>query len=215
MNRVLITLAVVAIGCEAEPVAQHPGGRRTLVTDNIPLGTDRATVRSWHDAHDWCARRTWPSTDEFRICNNHEYLNLTTPPMYTLVGFARDRAISYAVFVPVPCRLDGQCDRLIGRTFYPPERGLVDDWHGLVDHLADAGRRIELPDAPLPEMQRLAFDELAAELDQRYGPPAWQDARRAAMVWSTPSEQIGLFVTWTGRWIVETHELTSNRPPAP
>lgn len=205
----LLGLLVIA-ACYVEPPAQPPP-RRPLVTDNLPYLVERDKVRAWHDRNDWCLRRQWPATDEFVICNRHPYLNPTTPAMYALVRYdAQQRAIAYAVFTPVPCRMYGRCDAIYGRTLYADEHDFVDHFSGLYDNLADRGRNEERQHVELPEMQRLMMNALTPEMMKRFGHPTWEDPLRYGVTWATRTSTIGLFVAGKGGWVVETHEL---RPP--
>lgn len=201
-----LVLLVVIAGCYAEP---RPA-RRPTVVDNVPYGSDRAAVRAWHLAHDWCLRRTWPQSDEFVRCVAGEYINPTTPPMYTVIRYGSSGAsVAYAVFVPVPCTMQGRCDRIEGAAL-PAERPFVDPRHGLDVDLAARGRAVQHPDAPLPDMQERMFDALAPELDARCGRPTWHD--RYGATWHTRRTEVGLFVGGNGAWIIETHELEGAPP---
>jgi hypothetical protein len=203
-------LVLVLAACYVEPPATPPA-RRPLVTDNLPYLVERAKVRAWHDHNDWCLRRQWPSSDEFVICNSHPYLNRTTPAMYALVKYdAQQRAIAYAVFTPVPCRMYGRCDEIYARTALADERDFVDHFSGLLDNLAQRGRSVERQSVELPEMQHLMFEALKPEMMKRFGAPTWQDPLRYGATWATRTSTIGLFVAGKGYWVVETHEL---RPP--
>ncbi|MDB4956427.1 MAG: hypothetical protein JWO36_3996 [Myxococcales bacterium] len=203
---------VLAIGCYVAPPAKLPD-RRPLVTDQLPYRVERAIVRAWHLRNDWCLRRIWPSTDEFVICNHNPYLNSKTPAMYALVRYDGDaRAIAYATFTPVPCRMYGRCDVITGRTVYASEHDFVDHSSGLYDHLADRGRAVEPHEQSLPSMQQMMFDALGQELRRRFGDPTWRDPRRYGMTWATTSSEIGEFVAGSGGWIVETHELRGAPP---
>lgn len=205
----LVVLLVFA-ACYVEPPAQPPP-RRPLVTDNLPYLVERDKVRAWHDHNDWCMRRQWPGTDEFVICNRHPYLNRTTPAMYALVKYdSAQRAIAYAVFTPVPCRMYGRCDEVYGRTLYADEHDFVDHFSGLLDNLANRGRSEERQTVELPEMQRLMMNALTPEMMRRFGQPTWADPLHYGVTWATRTSTIGLFVAGRGGWVVETHEL---RPP--
>ncbi|HEX4456053.1 MAG TPA: hypothetical protein VH143_34570, partial [Kofleriaceae bacterium] len=113
----LIVAMAVGAGCHANPEPAMPI-TRSLVTDRLPYELSRAEVRAWHAQHGWCIRRTWPSTDEFVVCDAiHPYMNLHTPPMYAMARYdATNRSVAYATFTPVPCRMYGTCDRIYGRT---------------------------------------------------------------------------------------------------
>lgn len=201
-------LLVLVAGCYAQ--LPRPA-RRTMVVDDVPYGTQRATVRAWHLAHDWCLRRTWPQSDEFVRCFRGEYLDQKTPPMYTIVRYGSSGAsVAYAVFVPVPCRMEGSCDRIDGGATWPAERPFVDPRRGLDADLSARGRAVQHPEAPLPEMQRLMFDALAPELDARCGRPTWHDGYGAT--WRTRRSELGLFVGGNGAWVIETHELEGAPP---
>ncbi|HEV7554579.1 MAG TPA: hypothetical protein VGO00_03930 [Kofleriaceae bacterium] len=230
MQRIISILAVVGslamAGCYVEstptqsPSAASDGDttfRRPLVTDQLPYQVARADVRHWHVSHGWCLRRTWPSTDEFVVCDQlHPYINSRTPPMYSMTKYdAAGVSIAYATFTPVPCRMYGRCDRIYGRTVYAAEHDFVDHQHGLYDHLADRGRAAQREDVGLPPMQNRMRNALATELDHRFGAPTWQDPGRYGTTWSTQSSEIGLFVGGRGAWVIETHELrgTTEGPP--
>jgi hypothetical protein len=206
-------LAMVAIGCHESASPQTPVQQlvasRPLVTDQLAYGASRADVRAWHGQHGWCLRRHWPSTDEFVVCDAiHPYLNLKTPPMYSMARYdAADRAIAYATFTPVPCRMYGRCDRILDRTVYDAEHDFVDHWSGLRDHLAAIGRDEPQQVRGLPSMQRRMVDLLAGGLDRRFGTPTWRDPYDYGQTWATPTSEIGLFVGGNGSWIIETHEL--------
>src|SRR5262249_17531678 len=108
--RALLLLAVVT-GCfgPSDTLPKH----RPMVGDNLPYGVERAKVREWPLAHDWCLGRRWDDTDEFIRCNPHEYLNATTPPMRSIIRYdAAGWSVAYAVFVPVPCTMYGTCQRV-------------------------------------------------------------------------------------------------------
>jgi hypothetical protein len=213
-----IMIATLAVACAETPPAESPreldaATQRALVTDNLPFGVDRETTRTWHDRNDWCRRRTWPTTDEFAICNRHPYMQRNTPPMYTLARFdANNHTIAYATFTPVPCRLYGRCDVIYGRTVYAAEHDFVDHEHGLRDHLVDRGRAAGSGYVDIPSMQQRMIDALGDELRRRYGQPQWQDPHGYGATWTTPTEDIGLFVAGGGGWVAETHELRGVPP---
>src|SRR6267142_9424 len=196
--RIFVTLAIIAIGCAPEPpISQQPKEQfiRPLISDQLPYGFEREKVRAWHDRNDWCRRRTWPTTDEFVVCRRNPYLNPSTPPMYTLVKYdAADRAIEFAVFTPVPCRMYGRCDRVFPGTVYAAEHDFVDHSTGLRDDPASIGRSAEPHATELPDMQQRMFDALDVELERRFGPPVWRDPHRYGMTWATQTSEIGLFV---------------------
>jgi hypothetical protein len=205
-------VAIAVIGCYVAPPEQPPG-RRPLVTDQLPYYFKRDAVRAWYEHNDWCMRRTWPTTDEFVVCNRKPYLNESTPPMYTLARYdAEDRVVAFATFTPVPCRMHGHCDQIRGRTVYASEHDFVDHSMGLHEQLANRGRAVEPHEEQLPSMQQRMFDALVVELHNRFADPTWQDPRRYGMTWSTRTSEVGLFVAGSGGWIVETHEL-SGAPP--
>jgi hypothetical protein len=211
--RLVAVATLVALGCHAGPAETLPD-RRALVTDSLAYLAHRATVRAWHDQHDWCRRRVWASADEFVICDPHPYINLRTPPMYALARYdSADRLVAFAIFTPVPCRMYGHCDRIYGRTTYGPELDFVDHHSGPYEHLADRGRNVPPHDMELPIMQHRMFDALARELLRRFGTPTWQDPRRYGLTWSTRTSEIGLFVAGNGGWVVETHELIAATRP--
>jgi len=208
----LTPLLLIVVACYVAP-PEKPAEHRPLVTDQLPYLSGRDAVRAWHDHNDWCRRRTWPSTDEFVICNQHPYLNQSTPAMYTLAHYdPAGRVIAYATFTPVPCRMYGRCDRIYGRTVYASELDFVDHDSGLYDHLAERGRDVEPHETELPPMQHLMLDALAVEMNRRFGEPIWQDPRRYGMEWTTRTSDIGLFVAGSGGWVVETHELRGAAP---
>lgn len=211
MQRFSLALAVAVIAaCHTTPEPATPVAR-PLVTDQLPYLVSRADVRAWHGNHGWCLRRTWPSTDEFVVCDAiHPYMNLRTPPMYAMARYDdTGRSIAYATFTPVPCRMYGRCDRIYGRTVYAGEHDFVDHWTGLRDNLAEIGRSESTQPVGLPSMQRRMVDLLAGELDRRFGAPSWRDPHDYGQTWETPTSEIGLFVGGNGGWIVETHELRS------
>ena len=212
MQRIsLAIMAVAVIGCHSGPEPVTPTAR-PLVTDQLPYEVSRADVRAWHGANGWCLRRTWPSTDEFVVCDAiHPYMNLKTPPMYAMARYdGANRSIAYATFTPVPCRMYGRCDAIYGRTVYPAEHDFVDHWSGLRNHLADIGRGEPSQVTGLPSMQRRMVDLLVGELDRRCGAPTWRDPHDYGQTWATQTSEIGLFVGGNGGWIVETHELRSH-----
>ena len=47
---------------------------------------------------------------------------------------------------------------------------------------------------------------LRKELEGRFGPPAWVNERKTAMVWQAEARKIGLFVSADARWVVEVHQ---------
>ena len=219
--RIMITALVLAVGCYVPPPVSAPDPdaiaaaktHRPLITDELPYHLERAKVRAWHAANGWCMRRVWPSTDEFVRCTR-EYLNLKTPPMYAMARYdAAGGTVAYATFTPVPCRMYGRCDSILGRTFYPAEHDFVDHSTGLDDRLVDRGRAEGTSKVELQAMQVKMFDALAGELQRRFGAPQWQDPHRFGAAWATPTSEIGLFVAGSGGWVVETHELRG-APPA-
>jgi hypothetical protein len=218
--RSMIVAVVLGLGCYVPPAVSpnDPDAipevktHRPLVTDQLPYHLERSKVREWHLGNGWCMRRTWPSTDEFVICNP-EYLNLKTPPMYAMARYDADGGtIAYATFTPVPCRMYGRCDAVPGRTVYASEHDFVDHSNGLDDRLVDRGRADGNSEIELPSMQVKMFDALAAELRRRFGAPQWQDPHRFGATWATQTSEIGLFVAGRGGWVVETHELRGAPP---
>lgn len=211
MQRIsLVALVAAVIGCHAQPAAENPVAvQRPLVTDQLPYQVARADVRAWHMRNGWCVRRVWPSTDEFVVCDAiHPYMNLKTPPMYSMTRYdAGNRSIAYATFTPVPCRMYGRCDSILGRTTYPAEHEFVDHWSGLYAHLADRGRATGGEPVGPPAMQQRMFKMLSAELDRRFGTPTWREPHEYGETWATTTSEIGLFVAGRGGWVVETHEL--------
>jgi hypothetical protein len=205
----ILAMAVVA-GCHANPEPATPI-TRPLVTDQLPYRVTRADVRAWHAQHGWCIRRTWPSTDEFVVCDAiHPYMNLHTPPMYAMARYDADnRSIAYATFTPVPCRMYGTCDRIYGRTVYASEHDFVDHWTGLRSNLAQIGRDEPAQVTGLPSMQHRMVDLLVGELDRRFGAPTWRDPHDYGETWATATSEIGLFVGGNGGWVIETHEMRS------
>jgi hypothetical protein len=210
--RVVVLMIVAA--CASEPQAELPKQHfvRPLVTDKMPLLSDREQVRGYFGANDWCERRTWPQSEEFAICDPHPYLNRSTPPMFAIVRYDQNRATAFAVFTPVPCRMYGRCDALLEATNVA-EYDFVDHEHGLRHGLVPIGQMAEHHDDPLPSMQQRMVDGLAQELDRRFGPRVWRDPHDYGSAWSTPTEDIGLFVVGHGRWVVETHELHATGSP--
>jgi hypothetical protein len=201
--RFVLALVVLA-ACGAAQLPAH----RPLVVDNIPYGADRAAIRSWQLAHDWCLRRAWPTTDEFVICNQQPYVNPTTPPMFTMIRYNQAGwSIAYAVFVPVPCTLQQRCDEVTGHSVVNPDYELIDPEAGLYVHLADRAREIERPDAPLPDMQQRLYDALRTEIASRCGAPTWAAPHGYGETWETKRTELGLFVSSNGAWIIETHEI--------
>lgn len=212
MQRILIALIVAMAGCQeqaADPQKPAFAPGRPLVTDALPYQVARANVRKWHLDNGWCIRRQWPATDEFVVCEAiHPYMNLHTPPMYAMAKYdAAGKSIAYATFTPVPCRMNGQCDRIFGRTVYASEHEFVDHFNGLYDHLAERGRAEQPEVVGLPPMQGRMFTALAGELDRRFGAPTWHEPHDYGETWATPTSTIGLFVGGGGGWIIETHEL--------
>ncbi len=203
----ILAMAVVA-GCHANPEPATPIAR-PLVTDQLPYRVARAEVRAWHAQHGWCIRRTWPSTDEFVVCDAiHPYMNLHTPPMYAMARYdAANRSVAYATFTPVPCRMYGNCDRIYGRTVYASEHDFVDHWNGLRANLAQIGRDESTQVQGLPSMQHRMVDLLVGELDRRFGAPTWRDRNDYGETWATATSEIGLFVGGNGGWVIETHEM--------
>ncbi|MBX3159210.1 MAG: hypothetical protein KF773_24795 [Deltaproteobacteria bacterium] len=201
------------VGCNVGPSTLPT--QRPLVADQLPYLVDRADVQRWFLRNDWCRRRTWAQTDEFVICNPRPYLNPTTPAMYTLARYDDEgRVVAFAVFTPVPCRMYGRCDGILGRTFYAAEDEFVDRSNGLRQHLADRGRAVEPQRVGLPDMQQRMFDALTAELGHRFGRPTWQDDLRYGVTWASRTSEVGLFVAGNGGWLVETHEIRGAPPGA-
>jgi hypothetical protein len=208
---VLIALVIAMAGCHEQASDPSPSfaPTRPLVTDALPYQVARADVRAWHVHNGWCIRRQWPTTDEFVVCEAiHPYMNLRTPPMYAMAKYdAAGKSIAYATFTPVPCRMNGQCDRIYGRTVYASEHEFVDHFNGLYDHLADRGRAEAPQLVGLPSMQGRLWSALASELDRRFGAATWREPHDYGATWATPTSTIGLFVGGSGGWIIETHEL--------
>jgi hypothetical protein len=208
MQRILIVLAFALLGCHAQPEPTFAPSR-SLVTDALPYRVARADVRAWHLKNGWCIRRVWPSTDEFVECEAiRPYINLHTPPMYAMAKYdPTGRSIAYATFTPVPCRMYGNCDRILDRTVYASEHEFVDHFNGLYPNLADRGRAEAPQVVGLPAMQQRMWNALAGELQRRFGTPTWQESHDYGATWATPTSTIGLFVGGSGGWIIETHEM--------
>ncbi|HTL35616.1 MAG TPA: hypothetical protein VL326_20950 [Kofleriaceae bacterium] len=215
MRPATLALMLSAMGC-AEPQvteANRPQYTRPLVTDQLPFFLERGVLREQQSHNDWCLRRTWPHSDEFAVCDPHPYLNRSTPPMVTIVRYnAADRAMAYAVFTPVPCRMYGRCDSRVD-TDNIWERDLVDHDHGLRGGLLFIGESAQHHHEELPSMQQRMVDALTVELDKRFGAPVWRDPHQYGSAWSTATADVGLFVVGNGAWVVETHELRGNGPP--
>lgn len=208
MRRVLIAALISALGCGGGAHSL----RRTLVTDDVPAGAERARVRAWLLDHDWCQARSWESTDEYRSCERSPYLNPSTRSMYSLFRYEGGRVASIAIFVPVPCRMYGRCDRLFPHPGVRRDQPFVDPRKGLVDDLVGEGRKATPTPDPVPSMQRRLIDGLAVELEARYGAPESKNEVATAIVWRTSSgEEIGLFLAPNGQWVVETHEFPPTR----
>ena len=200
-----VLVLVSALGCGGTSRSV----RRSLVTDNIRPGAERSKVRAWHLAHDWCQRRTWSSTDEYQVCDPHPYLDRSTPAMHALFGYAGGRARSMALFIPVPCRMYGRCDRVRPKKASSRDLPFVELETGLVADLAGRGQR-SAPTGYLPSMQRRMLDGLAEELEARYGEPIATNRKGTARIWRTPRHEIvGLFLSPNGTWVVETHEFAT------
>lgn len=203
-NLLLFAALAVTVGC----ATTQDSVRRVLVTDVIHPGAERPQVRAWHLDHDWCERRIWDSTDEYQVCDPRPYLNPSTRAMYSLFRYRDGRLSAIALFVPVPCRMTGFCDHLLARTTNQRDQPIIDFKAGLVDDLARVGREGAPETDDRLTMQRRLFDALAVELEARHGQPQSTNRSRTAAVWRTPQgETIGLFLSPSGRWIIETHEL--------
>ena len=190
------------VGCATLP------DHRPLVVDNVPYGADRAAVRAWHVAHGWCFGHAFPTTDVFSHCEAHPYLNATTPGMLSMVRYDdRGWSMSYAVFTPVPCTMQGRCDELLSHPAANPDTEFVDG-EGLVRDLADRGRWLERGDTVLPDMPSRMYDALRTEIAGRHKlHRTWADPHGFGETWETPVTEVGLFVSSNGAWIIETHEI--------
>src|SRR4051812_6724399 len=168
----LFVLAACATQSQEQVTAQNrPQYRRPLVTDSVPFLAERARVRAYMSDHDWCAKRTWPHSDEFEYCDRHPYLNRSTPPADTIVAYnAADRVTTFAVFTPVPCRMYGHCDSLT-EFENVRERDFVDHDHGLRADLVVVGESAKHRDEELMSMQQRMVDALTVELADRFGAP--------------------------------------------
>jgi hypothetical protein len=201
--RLLLALCLVA-SCVSE---QLPA-RRPMVVDNVPYGIDRWVVRAWHFAHGWCMAREWPTTDEFVQCDPHPYINPTTPTMFSMIRYDdQGWSTSYAVFTPVPCTMQGRCDKVVGHSYLNPDHEFVEPGVGLTLDPAERGRAIERPDTSMPDMQERLYSALRKELANRRVVHTWADARGFGDTWESPNTIVGLFVSSNGAWIVETHEI--------
>jgi hypothetical protein len=181
---------------------------RPLVVDNVPYGADRAAVRAWHLARDWCLRREWPTTDEFVRCDPHPYINPTTPSLFSMIRYDdRGWSVSYAVFTPVPCTMQGRCDEVVGHTFVNADREFIEPEVGLRVDLAERGRAIKRGPYLLPDMQDRMFSALREEIAGRKVVKTWGDPRGFGETWESHNTVVGLFVSSNGAWIVETHEV--------
>src|SRR4051812_36927642 len=103
MRLAAAAIVISAIGCASEPqtvkVRWQPKSGRPLITDSLPFLAERALVHAYMRDHDWCQQRTWDHSEDFAICDDHPYLNQSTPPMHTIIGYdSSERATAYAVF---------------------------------------------------------------------------------------------------------------------
>jgi hypothetical protein len=215
MRSLLVGLLAVAActgetGVTAKNAADY---ERRLVTDDLPFGSDRGAVRAWFDAHDGCRRRTWEMSDEFIDCDRHPMINRRSRPSITFVRYdASGRADAFAAMVQVPCRMYGKCDRVL-EVNELREPDFIDHHAGLRSDLAGIGQREPEHAYDLPSMQQRTIDALAVELSKRYGPPIWRHPHGYGEVWTTPAEQIGLFLFEGDDWVIETHEARAAAAP--
>ncbi|MEO6210429.1 MAG: hypothetical protein ABIQ10_09930 [Gemmatimonadaceae bacterium] len=185
---------------------------RPLITDQYPFLLERANARVALSRTGWCQQREWPHTDEVSRCDPRPYLNQSTPSIRIFIEYDdEDRAIAYAVFTPVPCRMYGRCDYTLGRT--AATRDFLDVDTGLRRHLVDIGRGVSPHEEPMAGMQQRMIDALGVELRHRFGAPVWKEPRDYGWVWTTTTSQIGMFVVDGGNWVIETHELAQQGPP--
>lgn len=193
--------AVLAAGCG--PLDRPKD--RPLVVDETPLGTPRGEVKRWHEDHDWCVQRRWDHTDEYTLCNDplvggrqHE------GPIRSFFRFEGDRLVASAVYAPVACKSSGCTSPIQVQTSLEGPPFVIFD-EGLTASSVDAGREAP-PDVELSKEVHDLVAALRQELEGRFGPPAWINERKTAMVWQAEARKIGLFVSADARWVVEAHQ---------
>jgi len=177
--------------------------RRSLVTDQTPLGSTRAHVRAWFAANGWCggaAPGRWKSDDRdvYRPCSGPDRHRIVTD-----LWFARDRLFFAWVYVRVPSD-ESPSTTPIWFGVGAPSTVSYEPGSGSEPPSRPPGRRPmrDSDDSRVSaEMAAALIDALSVEIEARYGKPCQREPMRR--VWKTRRESIYMRVH--RGWIVEAH----------
>lgn len=176
--------------------ASSKPARRTLVTDHQPLGSDRATVTAWYEAHGWCGK-TDAARTIYRRCEGK------AEPYEIQLGFDADEHL-----ITVEARYP-----IAGRPNPPPT-----DRPGTSPPADMPSSFNNRSSGPHPVDAR--FLDLAAELEARHGAPALTTSR--GKLWRLPDHEIEVFIAPSRWFVVERHSrmpgsggVTTTEPAPP
>lgn len=171
MSRITLALLVLSACATAAPA------RRTLMTDEVHLGTSRDTANAWYRDHGWCL-----SDDVFRRCSGGSSDPAEIQLQFDDAGVLVLMEVRYATDPGGPM-MDQPTARNGSSAHQRTSSSTVDSLPG-----DRATRRL---------------DELANELATRYGEP--ENVTEKGRLWRVPGHQIELFISDSRLFVIERH----------